>query len=333
MNEKIVPWVDPQTNESLIQEGEYLVGKKSKYSIIDGIPNFVNQVDNTSEAQVQKSFGEKWTKSDFGQNDEEFNEKLKPVFLEMMGLNENDFSMFNDKIVLDVGIGSGSTARLWAPQSKEFHGIDLSKAVYRVKNALKSSVKNPILAQADLNNLPYKDNSFDMLLSIGVFHHTPNTKLALQNSLRKLKLGGSCLFYIYKKKSPIREFSDDYIRSQISELSYDEASKKMETITEFAKSLHEQNIKINIPNDVDILEIKKGEYDLQRFIYQYIFKCFWNESWGYDHSNLVNVDWYHPKYCWRHSEDEIKSWCKEFSLKIKHLKESDSGFACIVTKE
>lgn len=330
---RIIPWADPFTQEPLIEQGNFLISKSSKYPVIDGIPNFVNNVKNQEQEQVQKSFGDKWTKSDFGQNDTEFNEKIKNLYLEMMGLSEDDLLIFMNKTVLDVGIGSGSSARLWAPQAKEFHGIDLSKAVYRAKTALQTSVTHPILSQADLNFLPYKDESFDVIVSNGVFHHTPNTKLALKNVLKKLKSGGMCLFYIYKKKSPIREFSDDYVRSKIADLPYELAWKEMEQITNFAKSLHEQSIQINVPNDIEILGIKKGEYDLQRFIYQYFFKCFWNESWGYEYSNLVNFDWYHPKFAWRHTENEIKSWCNEFHLNIQYLKEGESGYSCLAMKQ
>jgi len=328
-----VEWVDPISNESLKQKNDFLISNNSKYVIHDGIPNFVNKVDNIEQKQVQDSFGEKWTKSNFGHNQKEFEEKIKPIYLEMMGLTENDLDIFNNKIVLEVGIGSGSSSKLWAPQSKEFHGVDISKAVYEVKNSLGNLASNVILSQSDINNLPYLDNSFDFIVSNGVFHHTPSTKFALRNSLKKLKIGGTCIFYIYKKKSPIREFSDDFIRNQISNLSYDEAWQKMKSFTDFGKSLSDQKIEIFIPSEINTLGIKKGKYDLQRFIYDFIFKCFWNDSWGYDYSNLVNVDWYHPKYCWRHTENEIKSWCHEFNLDIKYIKELESGFACFLIKK
>ena len=331
-SKKIIPWVDPVTNQILKLDGNTLVSNTSKYSIFEGIPNFVNSVDDIIQKQVQDSFGEKWTTSNFGQDDEEFEQKIKPFFLEMMGLKENDLNIFNNKTVLEVGIGSGSSSRLWGPQAKEFHGIDISKAVYRVKHSLKNLVRNPILSQADVNQLPYADESFDIIVSNGVFHHTPNTKIALKNSLKKLKNKGFCIFYIYKKKSPLREFSDDYIRSKISNLPFDEALQAMKPITNFGKSLHEQKIQIEIPSNIEVLGIKKGNYDLQRFIYDFIFKCFWNDLWGYAHSNLVNVDWYHPKYCWRHTKEEIQSWCNEFNLTIKYLKELESGYACFVTK-
>lgn len=331
INQKI-QWVDPITNDSLTLIDNTLVSKTSSYSILYGIPNFVDNVNDLTQKQVQESFGEKWTQSNFGQNDNDFEEKIKPIYLEMMGLKENDLEMFRDKTVLEVGIGSGSSSRLWGPQAKEFHGVDISKAVYRVPSTLKNYKITPILSQSDINKLPYVDESFDFIVSNGVFHHTPNTKLSLKNSLKKLKIGGSCIFYIYKKKTPIREFSDDYIRSKISDLSYNEAWEKIKPLTDFGKLISEKNYQITLPFDIDLLNIKKGTYDLQRFIYDYIFKCFWNPSWGYDHSNLVNVDWYHPKYCWRHSEEEIKSWCSEFNLNIVYVKELESGYACHVQK-
>lgn len=332
MNKKLIDWVDPISNEILKRENNFLVSNNSKYVINDGIPNFVNDIDNLEQKQVQNSFGEKWTQSNFGQDKNEFEEKIKPIYLEMMGLTETELSIFKDQLVLEVGIGSGSSSKLWAPQSKEFHGVDISKAVFQVRNSLQNLVDDPILSQADINNLPYLDEIFDFVVSNGVFHHTPNTKDALRNSIKKLKLGGACIFYIYKKKSPIREFSDDFVRDQISNLSYDDAWEKMKSITDFGKSLNDQKIEIFIPSDIETLGIKKGNYDLQRFFYDFVFKCFWRESWGYDYSNLVNVDWYHPKYCWRHSKEEILSWCNDFDLTVKYIKELQSGYACYVTK-
>lgn len=332
MTQRIVPWVDPITNEPLFEHDNYLIGSISKYKINNGIPNFVNKISDPHQEQVQKGFSFKWAKTTCIEDDNYFNEKLKNFVFEFMGLTEDDLHIFEDKIVLEVGIGSGSSARLWASKAKEFHGMDISEEVHRAKKALQTSVENPILSQADLNFLPYKDDSFDVIVSNGVLHHTPNTKVALQNIIKKLKPGGLCLFYIYKKKSPIREFCDDYIRSKLSNLKPDLALKELESITDFAKSLHEQSLTVEIAKDIPILEIKKGKYDLQLFIYQYFFKCFWNESLGYDNSNIANFDWYYPKFSWRHTKNEIRDWCKEFNLEVHYLKENMSGYSCLVSK-
>jgi ubiquinone/menaquinone biosynthesis C-methylase UbiE len=327
-----IPWVDPITQELFIVNDKLISSKSSSYPIVNGIPNFTENISDEIQKQVQESFGEKWTKTTFANDDEKFENLIKPIYLEMMGLQENDLDIFNDKTILEVGIGSGSSSRLWCKQAKEFHGVDISKAVYDVSKNLKFFCVNPILSQADINNLPYRDESFDVIVSNGVFHHTPNTKISLKNSLKKLKVGGFCIFYIYKKKPPIREFSDDYIRSKISNLPYDEAYEKIKTITNFGKSLSEKNSDIIIPSDIEFLGIKKGTYNLQRFFYDNFFKCFWNKDWGYDYSNLVNIDWYHPKYCWRHTKEEILLWCNDMDLSIKYIKELESGYACFVEK-
>lgn len=331
--EKIINWIDPFSKKKLKVGKNSLFSKNSKYLVTNGIPNFVNNEINLKQKQVQKSFEEKWTNTTFAQNDEEFEKDIKPIYLKMMGLNPKDLKLFNEKLVLELGIGSGSSSRLWASQAAEFHGIDISKSIFSVSKTLRNLETDIILSQADLNHLPYENESFDIIVSNGVLHHTPNTKTSIKNTLKKLKKGGLYIFYIYKKKSPIREFSDDYVREKISGLSYSDAIKTMKSFTEFGKSLSEQKIQINIPKDMELLGIKKGKYDLQRFVYYNFFKCFWNKSWGYDYSNMVNFDWYHPKFCWRHSETEIKCWCKELNLKIKYIKEVESGYACMLQKK
>ena len=330
--DRLIPWVDPHTGTSLNKKENFLISKKNKFQIHNGIPNFVDNIKNKKQQQVSKSFGFKWTNSSFGQDDKEFETKLKGPILGFMGISEKDLSFLKNKTILDVGVGSGSTARLWAGHAKEFHGIDISEAVYSAPNAIKNFCKDAVLSQADLNHLPYRNNSFDVLISNGVLHHTPSTKIALKNIVKKLKSGGYCLFYVYKKKSPIREFTDDHIRGKISNLSPEKSMKIMESITKFGRDISKEKIIIKISEDIPFLGIKKGSYDLQRFFYNNFFKCFWNDDWGFDYSNMVNFDWYHPKFAWRHTKDEIKGWCNEMKLKVKFLKESDAGYTCLAKK-
>ena len=108
--------------------------------------------------------------------------------------------------------------------------------------------------------------------------------------------------------------------------------KIMESITKFGRDISKEKIIIKISEDIPFLGIKKGSYDLQRFFYNNFFKCFWNDEWGFDYSNMVNFDWYHPKFAWRHTKDEIKGWCNEMKLKVKFLKESDAGYTCLAKK-
>ena len=178
---KIVSWVDPFTNESLEETDTYLIHNDTKYPIINGVPKFVKENSDDPQYDIEKCFSYQWTESDFGQPDKFSDDDIKKDVIETMDLTDDDLSLFNDKIVLDVGVGSGASSRLWAPRAKEFHGVDIGNGVYRAKNTLNNSVENPILSHSDLHHLPYPDESFDVIVSNGVLHHTPSTKNALKS--------------------------------------------------------------------------------------------------------------------------------------------------------
>jgi len=93
------------------------------------------------------------------------------------------------------------------------------------------------------------------------------------------------------------------------------------------KSLSDLKKKITIPNDIPILGIKSGTYDVQRFIYWHFLKCFWDPSDNLERSIGVNFDWYSPKYAYRHTPAEVKKWYKESKVKIIHFNEIESGIS------
>jgi hypothetical protein len=88
-------------------------------------------------------------------------------------------------------------------------------------------------------------------------------------------------------------------------------------ITELGKTLSQQNIKLQIPA-VDILEIEKGEYDLQRFVYHFFAKMFWNDEFNFEDNAVINYDWYHPQNCTRHTIEEVRDWFTQNNLTIVH---------------
>ena len=82
-----------------------------------------------------------------------------------------------------------------------------------------------------------------------MFHHTPSTKKALFSAARVLKKEGNLLFYVYRKKGPVREFTDDFIRKEISHLSHDEALETMRSLTLLGKALSDLHIEVEVEKD------------------------------------------------------------------------------------
>ena len=134
------------------------------------------------------------------------------------------------------------------------------------------------------------------------------------------------MFYVYRKKGPIREFTDDYIRAMISSLEPEEAWNRLKPLTKLGRALAELKTEVEIPEDIPYLGIKAGRYDIQRLIYWHFAKMFWNEALTFEENHHINFDWYHPQYAHRQTEEEVRRWCQEDGLKIIHFNAQESGF-------
>lgn len=231
------------------------------------------------------------------------------------------------KLILDAGTGTGHDVAWYAGMTNgEVFGTDISGCVdVAYKNT--ESLSNAHIIQADILNLPFKEETFEFIASEGVLHHTPSTRLALENLVKILATGGEMQFYVYRKKGPIREFCDDYIRQYTTKLTPQECWRVCETFTKLGKALSDLKTNVEIPDDIPILQIKEGKYDLQRFIYNNFIKCFWNDGLSYEENVLTNFDWYHPKYAHRHTPEEVKKWLEELGLKTIVFDTSESGLS------
>jgi arsenite methyltransferase len=332
----IVGYCCPVTGAVLRREDDQLVGDSNEsYPIVDGVPVFVApQHDDARQGQVSMSFGYKWNRGELGHRPEQFETFTKPAVMEALGWRDDDDIQrwIGDQVVLDAGVGSGMSARVYGPYARELHGVDISSAVFAARRHL-GHWSHFYPAQADLMRLPFADGSFDVIVSNGVLHHTPDTRLALKAVLRKLRAGGHILFYIYRKKAPLREFADDYIRDRIRSLAPEDALRLLEPLTELARAMSALRVTVNVPEGIELLKIPAGTYDLQRLLYYHCFKFYWNPALSFEENNLVNFDWYHPEYAHRHTEEELRRWLADLGCVPVRLDVMPSGMACIARRE
>lgn len=231
------------------------------------------------------------------------------------------------KFILDAGTGIGNSAKLFSsnPQAQVF-AIDASESIdfaYRKYG----NTSNIHFIQADLRNLPFKKKFFDFICSDQVLHHTDNTRSAFRNLTTHLQKKGLISIYVYKKKSPIREFTDDFIREYTTKMSEKECMEFSKDMAYLGKTLSNLKSKITIKRDISLLGIKKGIYDVQRFVYWNFIKCFWSDDGNFERSVGVNFDWYYPRYAFRHTPEEVRKWYKESRLKVIHFNEIESGIS------
>jgi ubiquinone/menaquinone biosynthesis C-methylase UbiE len=117
-----------------------------------------------------------------------------------------DFARFSDghdKDVLEIGVGMGADHEQWAmSEPRSLTGIDLTRRAIDLTCArFEANQLNSKLTVADAEHLPFGDNSFDIIYSWGVLHHSPDTAKAFKEVYRVLKPGGIARIMIYHRHS------------------------------------------------------------------------------------------------------------------------------------
>ena len=328
-------FVDPADRTTRLErQGDALVSPRGvRYPMRDEVPDFT-QIDDSGQAQTAASFGYKWTtQPDWGFRPEH-QEVVQSVWRDVFGWNDKREleALMRDRDVLDAGCGSGTALLQFADWPRSIAAVDISEAVYSCRQRFGARA-NITYARADLTRLPFAEEAFDVIWCAGVLHHTPDTFASLSALVRHLRRGGTIIFYVYVKKGPIREFADDHIRSQIADLPPAQAWRRMEALTKLARQLTALRAQLVVEDDVPEIGVAKGTYDLQRFVYYHLFKCFWNDALTFDDNVHVNFDWYHPRYAHRHTPEEVRHWLDRLHLIADRFHVSPSGIAVVARRD
>jgi ubiquinone/menaquinone biosynthesis C-methylase UbiE len=115
-------------------------------------------------------------------------------------LKTNRFSelQFKNKIILDVGCGSGRFCVLASYlKAKKIFGIDSSKININYNKKKFKKFPNIKFYFGDNTNLKIKSNFSDITISQGVIHHTTDMFKSLNELIRVTKKGGKILLLVY----------------------------------------------------------------------------------------------------------------------------------------
>jgi ubiquinone/menaquinone biosynthesis C-methylase UbiE len=144
----------------------------------------------------------------YGQGDrqEYFREITRTRYeLEPAIMSFANFPQATGKHVLEIGVGAGSDFENWCEHAAHATGVDLTEKAIELTNerlTLKGVAKDRYsLHQVDAEQLPFGDNSFDIVYSFGVLHHTPNPPKAFSEACRVLKPGGQFIGMVYQVPS------------------------------------------------------------------------------------------------------------------------------------
>jgi ubiquinone/menaquinone biosynthesis C-methylase UbiE len=112
------------------------------------------------------------------------------------------FAEVAGKDVLEIGCGTGVHARLLAEAGASLTAIDLTPtAVELTRRRLELAGLHADVIEADAEQLPFPDASFDFAWSWGVVHHSEDTDRVLAEIARVLRPGGRFSFMVYHRSS------------------------------------------------------------------------------------------------------------------------------------
>ena len=113
-----------------------------------------------------------------------------------------DFAGARGLRVLEIGCGLGTDGAQFAKAGADYTGVDLTDAAVELATkhfellGLRGDFRT-----ADAENLDFADESFDLVYSHGVLHHTPDTALAVREIHRVLKPNGRAMVMLYHRGS------------------------------------------------------------------------------------------------------------------------------------
>lgn len=115
--------------------------------------------------------------------------------------NEAEFADHPNEEVLEIGCGLGTDLLEYAKHGAKVTGVDLGEdqIILTKLNFQLHDLPYQELKVDNAEQLSFPDNSFDLVVSIGVLHHTPNTEKSISEIYRVLKPDGTAIILLYAR--------------------------------------------------------------------------------------------------------------------------------------
>ncbi len=302
-------------------------GCAAEYPVIDGVPRFIPDVDQDFpeffrryadrfrnakpvdahdfrqlHSETRQSFGFQWLRfkvTDHKENQEHFFRRLDITPAGMKG-----------KIFFEAGCGMGRYLQVIGDEpTAEAVGLDLSLAVNRARA---ENRQNPFIhvIQGNIMELPLRAQTIDYVYSIGVLHHTPDTRQAFQSIVRLVKPGGSVSIWVYHV----------WRHSGVHGLQALHATLKGR-ITDGVRAITTR-LPFRVLNALCYVAVPGGW--LQRKITDSpapiralfspltLLNLSMHDRW--EVRVLDTFDWYSPRYQWKHTVPEVEGWFRDAGL-------------------
>jgi SAM-dependent methyltransferase len=265
--------------------GDSLVcNRRHTFPVVRGIPRF------TPTSSYADSFGFQWKRFPTRQLDAGNRRDSEVTFMAKTGLSPDDI---RGKLVLDAGCGMGRFSDVVARwDADQIVAVDLSQAVEVAAENL-SAYPAATALQADLENLPFAPKTFDIVFSIGVLHHTPSTERAFRTLATFVKPGGIYCVWVYSRHLRATLAGGEIIRLLTRRM---DRQKLLHLIQKTEPKLSSMKRRIPALSPLIDLAIPTSNHP--------------EKEWR----QLDTLDWYSPRYQWKHSFSEVMGWYRSLGF-------------------
>lgn len=291
--------------------GGLLTADGRKYPIIDGVPCFL---DADQQIAAKQGFTPMWRYRQQGAFEHRTLYGIKPArkaeWVEAKFLSP----ILPGDRVLDAGCGSAETTRVLADNHPDAQvvGLDFSDAV-RVAARGSESMSNLHFVQADVANPPFRAGTFSKVLSLGVLHHTPDTRAALTGAVRLLDADGELLLWLYPA------FGESLMTDQLylmRDLHFMGAAHKLQPEVRLkAAKLYSLGM---MPSMIAAYGVYKTLSKLGGRKSEKVLSEDMSVKELFDTATFAVYDNLTPQYQHRHSKKEVMQWLGELGLTALH---------------
>ncbi len=269
---------------------------KRAYPNVEGIARFVDT------QHYAASFGFQWHRYQKTQLDHDEVRESDHHFRIKTGLRPEELQ---GKLVLDVGCGMGRFAEVATRWGARVVGIDLSAAA---EVAAKNLANREFVAfQADVFGLPFAPESFDIIYSVGVLHHTPDCEAAVKSLDKYLKPGGILAVWLYSGYNKWYRFSD-FWRGYTHKMKPETLHSVLKVAVPFFYHLERGLRHVPLVGSPAAGAI------------HHVFPV--NRQKDPEARLLDTFDWYSPKYQSKHTYEQVTSWYEAMGMEDMRVGQS-----------
>jgi SAM-dependent methyltransferase len=219
-------WACPEHQVPLEHDGEALKCVHGhEYPIVDGIPRFVPHSDYV------EAFGVQWKHFRLTQLDSHTGTTITSDRIRKC-LGDELWNNLADKTVLECGCGAGRFTEIFKGRQARLTSVDMSDAVSALQETFPQSDTLRI-GQADILNLPFQPQQFDVVFCLGVIQHTPDPAVTIGRLFDQVKPGGALVIDHYGPWKLWWFRAAPYIRMVLKRLSPERGMRASEKLVRF----------------------------------------------------------------------------------------------------